>query len=208
MVATPARISRRSGRRHQLSRAHLEDALRLGYAPRSESEGLLEEIGRRGAGFRIPSGGASDNDRVAYLRAKAINQLILEVREVFLALEVAAVDGTHRGSVVDAIPSAAVLRHIRELSDRVYYSHRGIREIELAGYEVMTGLLDTFVPAALAPLERVTPREEKLLSLAGMSRRAGEGSAYARVGRVMDYISGMTDGFALTLFRRLKGIAL
>ena len=72
----------------------------------------------------------------------------------------------------------------------------------------MTGLLETLVPPALAKLEQLTPREHKLLSLAGLARSEGEAPPYARVGRVMDYISGMTDGFALTLFRRLKGIEL
>ena len=44
----------------------------------------------------------------------------------FSRLEGAAVDGTQRGSLVEAIPSGDVLHEIRELSHRVYYNHRGI----------------------------------------------------------------------------------
>jgi dGTPase len=99
------------------------------------------------------------------------------------------------------------------------YSMRGVLEIEAAGFEIIPGLLDAFADAA----EKVAaepgsnkrcPRARKLLELMPREfRESGSDAAvhpdgYIRLLGVVDFVAGMTDSFALRLYRRIKGIAL
>lgn len=81
-------------------------------------------------------------------------------------------------------------------------------EVELAGYQVLSGLLEAFVPALLG-YEKLT-RSSKLLSLIPEQFYIPEKQAtpYRRMLAILDYISGMTDNYAMELYRRIKGISL
>ena len=56
------------------------------------------------------------------------------------------------------------------------------------------------------PVAARSKHEDKLLALLGSP--ANQPSAYERALRVTDYIASMTDSYAVTLYRRLKGISL
>jgi len=79
--------------------------------------------------------------------------------------------------------------------------------------EVIIGLLNSFVRAAIDIDEHINhdrrlppqaDRIDKLLS----GKISDAPDLYSRLMRVMDYISGMTDRYAVTLFRKLQGITI
>jgi dGTPase len=81
-------------------------------------------------------------------------------------------------------------------------------QIEVAGYNVMSELLQLFVPALLK--EKPSHKEEKLLRLFPYQFTEFElsDSFYIKVMSALDHISGMTDEYATEMYRRLKGIVI
>jgi dGTPase len=87
------------------------------------------------------------------------------------------------------------------------YSDPQVVQVEAAGFEVMSGLLEKFVsPLTKSPGKR-TLADRKVLELLPPQFR-DRPSPYESLLAATDYVSGMTDSYALTLFRRLRGIEL
>lgn len=185
----------------------IEDGYRLGYVAYDEAEGRLHALmdGDRGYTRRSPSTRSDKKEAVAYLRAKAINKLTMEVQQAFLDHESELLGGSMQTPLADIIPSSAALEDIARFTRETCYKARDVVEIELAGYEVLSALLSAFVPAVLS--EKPPLRERKLLDLLP-EPPAAEASAYERVLRVTDFLSGMTDRYAISTFRKLHGISL
>ncbi|HRI51558.1 MAG TPA: dNTP triphosphohydrolase [Pseudomonadota bacterium] len=182
----------------------LEDGLRLNLVPRHKGIDALCEIAKKTPRFVRPD--ESDSGAVEQLRARAIKQLIIEVYAAFLDCEARILAGRYPGCLLDEVPSAPQLEAIRQLTETCCYRSRGVLEIELAGYHLIGALLHEFIPAAVKPAATRSQHEDKLLALLGMP--PSESCPYERALRVTDYIASMTDGYAVTLYRRLKGISL
>lgn len=184
----------------------LEDGFRLGLVPYAHTRELFLQLARRDPKLK-EAPPSSDRDaqkeELSYLRAKAINALATQVEEVFLDLEGPLTEGSQRGGLTAALPSAGALKELVGYTVEHCYKTPTVLEIELAGYEVLSHLLDEFVPAVLAPAP--DKRQSKLL---GLLPPIVETAPYARVLRVTDHLSGMTDAFAVSLYRRLRGINL
>ena len=187
----------------------IEDGFSLGLVPYSQIDESVGLIARKSRSFTVPSATtnrAEQEENVAYMRAKAINVLVTEVRNTFVELEDQIVDGTFDEPLKKHLPSRAELKTIVEVSRRTCYQERSVLEIELAGYEVLSFLLDEFVPAALSGAGEDS-KFEKIVALLPHPIPDGA-STYDRLLAVTDYLSGMTDSFAVQLFRRLRGINL
>jgi dGTPase len=204
----------------------LEDAVRLGIIGLSEVEDDLEAIvaanpDRRSKGGLDPSAqieaSASrhqgSGERIAQYRAKAINSLIFQCAEVFASRAAQIAAGTYAGSLTQEIPSAAALERIGEVSREKLYRYRPVLEIEAAGFEVLDGVLEMLVDCVLEKLEdpgrfsRDRRAAARLELFPELEPREGL-SRYEALRRVTDYVSGMTDSFALSTYRRLKGMEL
>ena len=123
--------------------------------------------------------------------------------------------GTHKTPLTEIIPQKDILEKIRKRSASGIYNHPSIAEIIGAGFELVMGMLDIFVPCvsdiAHAALNNTQP-SCRSRRIAGMlpEHLCGETSynAYDRLQGILDYISGMTDGNAVALYQKLKGISL
>lgn len=152
-------------------------------------------------------------DRVAaiqYLRAQAINTLILAVVEAFKAHMDELLSGKFEVSLIERTPYGERLKVIKELSFKEVYSAPKVVQIEAAGFEVIGGLLNFLVPAMLSLPDKRTDRQKKLLQLVppefkGVTK---DGDWYARLLATTDFISGMTDTYAVGLYRKLTGMEL
>lgn len=150
------------------------------------------------------------NEKIAYLRAKSINYLTLRCSEVFIENISGMLDGSYQGELIEDIEEAnEVISHIKKVSAARIYNYSSVVKIELAGFRIMSGLIEDFVEAALEPAETRLKRHKKVIELIPPSHRfTEEDSAYIKVMSVIDYISGMTDLFALKLYRNLRGIEM
>ena len=187
----------------------LEDAVRLDVIGFGEVEESLEAIISAhpdGPSHHGPESIQRDaNDRISLFRARAINSLIFQCAAAFgdHLPEIAA--GGYAGSLTKEIPGAAALERIAEVSMEKLYRYRPVLEIEAAGFEVLDGLLDSLVDAALS--KRDARRLARLELFPDLSLPEGLGR-YEVLRRITDYVAGMTDGFALSTFRKLRGMEL
>jgi len=82
--------------------------------------------------------------------------------------------------------------------------------MEVAGYEVLGGLLETFIYAYNEFYEgNLSLKNRAVVNL--LPKRITynpPGDIYLRLLNVIDFVSGMTDSFAVSLFRKIKGISL
>ena len=80
-------------------------------------------------------------------------------------------------------------------------------EIEVAGLNVIGALLDHFVQAVLQP---TSGKSSKLLKLipAQFEVDPKNSSLYKNLQGVVDYVAGMTDLYAVDLFRKITGITI
>jgi dGTPase len=149
------------------------------------------------------------NEAIAFLRARVINLLTHRAAEVFHDNTEAVLTGTFNDTLLDVINAeSSALHDIHALSVQKIYSHDTVIQIELAGYNVMSELLQLFVPALLK--SKLSHREQSVLKLMPYQFTEFEAteSKYEKVLSALDFISGMTDEYATELYRRLKGIVI
>ncbi|MCK6391627.1 MAG: dNTP triphosphohydrolase [Azonexus sp.] len=194
----------------------LEDAARLGFVSYRDAECLLGDL----AGNSI-NGGRLDRlhdpkERLEYLRAKAIGRLLESAAAVFLENEEAILNGHFDEELLEQSPIAHPLQAVLKLAKETIYTARPALEIETAGFEVLGALLALFTEAVEAragvPGTRFTTRERMLLKLlpAQFLGHGGEPDAdpYVRLLQVADFVAGMTDSYAVDMYRKLKGFDL
>ena len=98
------------------------------------------------------------------------------------------------------------LTAVRRVAEEQIYNARQVMEVMAAGYEVISGLLEGYVAGACGPQ---TSRNGVWRNLLPTDfDQTADGSNYLRLLQVADMIAGMTDSFAVSAYRRLKGIEL
>jgi dGTPase len=143
-------------------------------------------------------------DRLSYLRALAIGTLINEAATVFIENENAILNGEYSHSLLDKCRYEAQISDIIKISIEKVYRSREVIEKELAGYKVISILMDAFLNALNNKFENSLTNYDKLvLALLPESLREPNSSLYLRLLAVSSYIASLTDGFALQLYKKL-----
>jgi dGTPase len=148
------------------------------------------------------------NEGIAFLRARVINQLVQQSTTIFLDHRESILAGTFNDTLVDHLHDATgALDDVRTLSLEKIYRHETVLQIELAGYNVLSELLGILVPALLK--QKPSHREGIMLHLFPyqLTEFRDGASPYGRVLNALDYLSGMTDEYAMEIYRRVKGIS-
>lgn len=101
-------------------------------------------------------------------------------------------------------PFLATMKEIERISVKKIYNYSSVVQIEVAGYQVMGGLLEEFIPAYL---QNDSKYHKKLVELIPKQFLTKETDAYTKIQCVLDFVSGMTDIYAVELFRKIKGIS-
>ncbi|HEU4632781.1 MAG TPA: dNTP triphosphohydrolase [Flavisolibacter sp.] len=195
----------------------IEDAHRLGILREKEVVEafvqLIKNINRKGEDVDKMLRNYRDlkdtNEAIAFIRAKVINLLVNEAVDVFCDHQKAILEGGFNDTLLDAIERrTSALRHIQAISVKNIYEHDTVVQIEIAGYNVMSELLQLFIPALLK--ESPSHKEQKVLKLFPYQFTEFEetDSKYEKVMNALDYLSGMTDEYATEMYRRLKGIVI
>ncbi len=195
----------------------LEDAARIGVVPAKDVETLLLTVAGGDARATRLKSITEPKERIEYLRAKAIGRLVEEIAEIFLSHEAAIASGDYDAELLAESLVKDTLKHIEILSYEKIYVARSAMEIEAAGCEVLSGLLDLFFNAVserfAAPSKESAPIRSRVLMPLLPPQFLGDGNVpdadpYLRLLKVVDFVCGMTDSYAITLYRRLKGIEL
>jgi len=146
------------------------------------------------------------NEKISYLRAKVINTLVGASMEVFRThLSEIAVGQLDHG-LVDIIDQRSIaLATANAISVEKIYQTRSVIEVEMAGYHVLSSLLEIFVPAVLKEKPTAMDKRARLL-IPAQYHTSPDFDPYTRCLNVVDFIAGMTDGYATELYRKMKGI--
>ncbi|VAW24576.1 Deoxyguanosinetriphosphate triphosphohydrolase, partial [hydrothermal vent metagenome] len=140
-------------------------------------------------------------DRLSYLRALAIGTLIKEAATVFLANEQIILEGAYSYSLLEKCNYEAQINDIIKLSVEKIYKSREVVEKELAGYTIITKLLEVFIEATNnAHKGSLTNYDKLILSLLPENVQKPKETQYLRLLSMCGYVSSLTDGFALQLY--------
>lgn len=147
------------------------------------------------------------NEQIAYLRSTAIGILVKECTRVFVENEESILDGTFNGPLINHMDE-----HVRKAYEncsktafsRIYCS-KDVVDIELAGYQVILTLTDLMIEAVRYPEKAYS---KLLINRVSAQYDISAPSLYGRIIAVLDYISGMTDVYALDLYRKINGNSL
>ncbi|NGZ60400.1 MAG: deoxyguanosinetriphosphate triphosphohydrolase [Nitrospira sp. LK265] len=193
----------------------LEDGFRLKYVSVDQAKDLLLAIFESGDTPTKWKDIDTEEDQMGYLRAKAINYLIDQSVTYFENNSELILDGKLHKSLVDCIPSAQPLDRIIKISKERIYKAREVLEIEAAGFQVLGGLLEVFISAtndvSKKGLKKSSVKNQTIFNLLPPQFREVSGTEqdqYLRILKVTDFISGMTDSFAVSLYKQLTGISL
>ena len=174
-------------------------SLLLGFFPPKDQEHIQQRI--------IEEGVTDNNEKVVYLRACVIGKLENECVQVFLEHEEEILCGTFTGSLIDHISpmqQEAYQRCIKLSVNRIYKS-RPVLDVELSGYQIMQTLLEKFIGAAVHPKRFYS---KHLISRVSSQYDIDAPDLETRLMAIIDYISGMTDVYALEVYQKISGISL
>lgn len=150
-----------------------------------------------------------DNQKVQYIRARWIGLMIDKLSKAFIEHEEELLKGILEKDLLKCLNEAdrELIKTINEFSVKNVYNYKAVVEIEIAGYNVIGGLLKEFVQAVLNPTHSKSAKIIKLVS-AQFPIRGGQENIYHDIQSLVDYISGMTDLYAIDIYRKITGITI
>jgi dGTPase len=189
----------------------VEDAFRAGEMRYAEIEPLYRGVVSDPAAWTKAGAISTDEKRVEYLRARTIDALVTEAAQAFAAREQAMLEGSFDEELIAVIPHAGALEAFRALArDRVYHS-AVVLNLQSPGAAILGELLQAFIGAvealasgASAPGERAILQFLPGQFLPQADRPASE--LYARVLAITDFVSGMTDSYAVAVAAKLRAL--
>ena len=148
-----------------------------------------------------------ENEQIAYLRATIIGNLIKECTRVFMENEESILEGTFEGALIKHIapPLNEAYQQCTKVAVEKIYRSRDVLDIELAGFHVISTLLGLMIDAVQSPDKAYS---ELLINRVSSQYDIKAPTLYGKIQAVLDYISGMTDVYALDLYRKIKGNSL
>lgn len=171
----------------------------LGFFRDEEKQQILRRIKEEGI--------TDENEQIVYIRACAVNKLEHECAEAFVKHEAEILQGTLQGALVDHTDPhvAQAYRDCVALSTQKIYQSKPVLDVELSGYQLMETLMETLVEAAIHPEKYYS---QQIIRRFSSQYEIRSENLETRIMAVLDYISGMTDVYALDIYQKLRGISL
>jgi dGTPase len=184
----------------------LEDAHRLNILSYQEVEDLLLPLCNSANMPKYLADMDDEDAKVSYMRARAINSLIKECSDIFYKEQNSIMKGDFNHSLIDVLdePFRSIMKKISGVSVKKIYNYPSVVQIEVAGYKVMGGLLEEFIPAYLINNSKYHSKLVELIPKQFLTKATDD---YSKIQTVLDFVSGMTDLYAVELFRKIKGIS-
>jgi dGTPase len=157
---------------------------------------------------------STDAERIAVLRAIAINTLVQESAALFLDMEGQILNGSFDHALTDYIPSAPAVKAISKVSVEKIYRSKPVLSREASGFEILSGLVKRYSMAVFHThfaQGRLHARDKTIYRLLpehhrGSLQQEDAKSLYFCLRVVIDAVSGMTDKEAVGHYRSIHGI--
>ncbi|WP_163578199.1 deoxyguanosinetriphosphate triphosphohydrolase [Halomonas faecis] len=189
----------------------LEDGLEMGILRFDEVADVLLQI----AGDAPPDyatmqrEGVSQRRRIAALRGAAMERAVNDVGAVFVEHEAALLNGTLSDDLLELChPDLGWgVKAAKQLArERIFQNERKAK-LEIGAYTTLGILLEAFIGAAheLHHTGHSTFKHQRVLALIGENTPRPSWSLYASYRRMLDFIGGMTDHYAVDLAQEMGG---
>ncbi len=195
----------------------IEDGFRLGCLSLEEVESLfLANLNNPQQYTQKLQQIKGKKEKVEFLRAKVINETVKHVVDCFLDNENAILKGQFDQPLMSQLPNHQALDALIQVANQKIYNRSEVLEIDAVGFRIISELLDQFVFA----LDDVAEKGQQSQALSqiicqmlprqfiGDNAMMPEENAYLRLLKLTDFIAGMTDSYALSLYKKLTGMSL
>ncbi len=192
----------------------LEDGIDMGAFSFKAYEGFVLrflESDREYEDWRVQYQRLEDHvQKISYLRSKAITRLVDQAYRLWLTHEEAILHGGFEGDLLNRVEGASFVREAKEIAKLNVFPHPRKIYIEIASHKILHGLLHAFSMAAIQGSgdHSNSYKNDLLLALMGRNKPQEGASRYEALRKVVDFVSGMTDRFALGMYRQLEGISV
>jgi dGTPase len=189
----------------------IEDGVKSGHIALGELVDLHRPFADAQA-MRRAQGLSDPQHRAEFLRAVTIGVLVQAAAQAFLSHHDGLMTARHDRPLLDGIEQAAALQAFKDLARERLYAERSKAELQVAGFEILGALLHTFCEAVETAaghgLRSRIKADLVLRLLPHAAELAAQPSRYQRLLAVTDFVSGMTDSYAVEMHRRLQGVVL
>ena len=147
------------------------------------------------------------NEQIVYMRSCVIGKLENECVKAFIDYEDEILAGTFEKGLIDHISplQCEAYKACAKLSVARIYKSRPVLDVELSGYKIMATLMDQMVEAVMHPDRYYS---QQLIGRVSSQYDIDAKDLETRLMAVIDYISGMTDVYALDVYQKINGISL
>ena len=145
-------------------------------------------------------------DRLSYLRALAINTLIQDAVSIFIENEDAILTGDFDVALLDKSKYKAQIDDIINLSVQKVYQSQEVIEKEIAGYTIISDILDVYINALMGKREdRASNYHKLMLRTLPDFYRETNGSVYDVLLNTCCYVASLSDSAAVHIHNKIKG---
>ena len=190
----------------------IEDAYKLKILSFEETRNLFlsffDEKTKNYIDQRIKDENITDNnEKVIFMRACVIGALENACVTTFLENEENILNGTFNGSLIEHIDEtkATAYKRCADMSIKNIYNSKPVLDVELSGFKIMETLMKVMSDAAINPNKFFS---KQLLNRVSNQYEIDAPDLETRIMAVIDYISGMTDVYALDIYQKINGISL
>ena len=188
----------------------IEDSHRLGILSTQEASDYLLSFFEDARKEKLKRGMShldDPNEKIGYLRSNVIGILVENCADTFVSYLPEIMEGKYIGALVSLLPER-LSNAYKTCSDMAYnriYCAPDVVDVDLAGNRIISYLLNVLMEAVLHPDKNYS---QLLLTKMPKQYDVNSPSLYGKIQSVLDHVSGMTDVYALDLFRKLNGHSL
>ncbi|MEK6152654.1 dGTP triphosphohydrolase [Flavobacteriaceae bacterium 3-367] len=145
-------------------------------------------------------------DRLSYLRALAINTLIRDAVDIFMENEEALLDGSFEVSLLDKSKYRAQIEDIIQISVAKIYKSQEVIEKEIAGYKIISDLLEVYTGALVRKQEEKASNYDRLIiQTLPSSYKRTDVSLYHILLSCCCYVASLSDSTAVHMHNKIMG---
>jgi dGTPase len=182
-----------------------EDGINLGLISEEYALEYLIKLVKNGIDTKKYNELLTKEDRISYLRALAIGSLINDAVAVFMENEKAILAGEFPFALMDKSQYKAQMNDIIQISVKNVYQSREVIQKEVMGYKIINNLLDGFCTAYNKKENgTATNYDELLLKLLPERFQFQKKNLYDRLLHICHFVSLLTDGKALELYKTIQ----
>lgn len=148
-----------------------------------------------------------NNEKIVYMRACTIGVLEHECAKAFIDHEEDILNGQLTSSLIQLVGPCQKKAYEAcvTFSNKLIYRSKPVLDVELSGFKIMDTLMQQMTEAVVHPNRFYS---EQLTGRVSSQYDIESGNLETRLMAVIDYISGMTDVYALDVYQKMNGISL